>query len=121
MKSRVTKLGESLPNGRLFTFGIFLFPKVDRIFVLLFTTYRLSINFGKEWVGPHFGRFFHKRIWSPWLSGAAAFLPSFFSREANLQFGSGLPDFPYLIYQNGGKYTRLPQNYQMAINYTKWL
>jgi hypothetical protein len=25
----------------------------------------------------------------------------------------------YLLYQNGGKYTKLPLNYQMAIKYTK--
>jgi hypothetical protein len=24
-------------------------------------------NFEKKIVGPHFGRFFHELIWSPWL------------------------------------------------------
>jgi hypothetical protein len=32
---------------------------------------------------------------------------------------SGLPDFD-TIYQNGEKYTKLPQHYQMAIKYNKW-
>jgi hypothetical protein len=35
-------------------------------------------------------------------------------------FGPGLPDFFDKMYQNGGKYTKLPLNYQMAIKYTKW-
>jgi hypothetical protein len=33
---------------------------------------------------------------------------------------AGLPDFPYTIYQNGGKYTKLPLDYQIAIQYNKW-
>jgi hypothetical protein len=28
---------------------------------------KLCINFDKKMVGLHFGRFFQKRIWSPWL------------------------------------------------------
>jgi hypothetical protein len=26
---------------------------------------KFNINFDKKWDGPHFGRFFHKLIWSP--------------------------------------------------------
>jgi hypothetical protein len=33
---------------------------------------------------------------------------------------AGLPDFFDGIYQNGGKYTKLPLNSQMARKYTKW-
>jgi hypothetical protein len=32
----------------------------------------------------------------------------------------GLPDFIDTIFQNGGKYTKLSQNYQRTIKYTKW-
>jgi hypothetical protein len=32
----------------------------------------------------------------------------------------GCQIFLYLIYQNGGKYTKLPLNYQRAIKYIKW-
>jgi hypothetical protein len=32
----------------------------------------------------------------------------------------GCQIFLYLIYQNTGKYTKLPLNYQMPIKYTKW-
>jgi hypothetical protein len=35
-------------------------------------------------------------------------------------FKPELPDFSLLKYQNGGKYAKLPLNYQMAIKYTKW-
>jgi hypothetical protein len=34
-------------------------------------------------------------------------------------FQAGLPDFIDTIYQNDGKYTKLPQHYQMALKYTK--
>jgi hypothetical protein len=31
-----------------------------------FPQLRLSITFGNKWIGIHYGRFFHKLIWSPW-------------------------------------------------------
>jgi hypothetical protein len=34
--------------------------------------------------------------------------------------GHGCQIFLNLIYQNGGKYTKLPLNYQTVIKYTKW-
>jgi hypothetical protein len=38
-------------------------------------------------------------------------------------FAAGLQDFSLFhdfMYQNGGKYTKLPLNFQTAIKYTKW-
>jgi hypothetical protein len=56
--------------------------KVARHFWLLGK--KLCINFDKNWIGPHFGRFFSKLIWSPWwrflyaaeLTDAAIVFPS---------------------------------------------
>jgi hypothetical protein len=60
----------------------------------------------KKWIRLHFvAIFFHKLIRSPCLSGGG---------------GQGCQIFLDTIYQNEGKYTKLPQHYQMAIKYTKW-
>jgi hypothetical protein len=43
--------------------------KVQKLLAFLghsFPQLRLYINFGREWIGLHFGRIFHKLIWSPW-------------------------------------------------------
>jgi hypothetical protein len=49
--SRVTKLGEFKPNGRLFSLVSFLRTKVAQHFWP-------CVNFDKNWIGPNFGRFF---------------------------------------------------------------
>jgi hypothetical protein len=64
---RVTRLGQFLPIGWLFTLGSVLkLTKVAKFLGLLFPRYQLCINFDKKWVGLHFGRLFHKLIRSPW-------------------------------------------------------
>jgi hypothetical protein len=52
-------VGEFSPSGWLFSF--LGFTKVANIL-----GHSLRINFGKKWIGSHFGRLFHKLIWSPW-------------------------------------------------------
>jgi hypothetical protein len=42
-----------------------------------------------------------------------------FEKIQVLSYMPGLPDFLDTIYQNGGKYTKLSQHYQMAIKFTK--
>jgi hypothetical protein len=37
-----------------------------------FPRQKLCFKFGKKRLGLHFGRLFHKRIWSPWLDGGYA-------------------------------------------------
>jgi hypothetical protein len=37
-------------------------------FGTFFTTEKACIHFDTKCVGIHFGRFFHKRIWSPWIT-----------------------------------------------------
>jgi hypothetical protein len=32
----------------------------------VFSSVKVMHNFWQKWVGPHFGRFHHKLIWSPW-------------------------------------------------------
>jgi hypothetical protein len=39
--------------------------------------------------------------------------------DGGLPAVSGLPDFSFFKYQNGRKYTKLPLNYQVSVNYTK--
>jgi hypothetical protein len=61
-------LGDFSPTGWLFTLGCFLTGKSSPINLVHFSWYRrLCIKFDKKWVGLHFGRFFHKPIWSPWI------------------------------------------------------
>jgi hypothetical protein len=56
---RVTRLGEFLPNGRLFALGSFFENhKVAQFFMLLFPKYVLCNNLDKNWFRLHFGRFF---------------------------------------------------------------
>jgi hypothetical protein len=57
---------------------------------------------------------------SPNLAGHPVTCCTIFLLRSTLRFLSGLPDFLDAINQNGGKYTNLPQHYQMAIKYTKW-
>jgi hypothetical protein len=64
------KLPQILPIGRRLTLGsYFENNKSNQIFLLLLATAKikyLHITFDKEWVGLHFGRFFHRHFWSPW-------------------------------------------------------
>jgi hypothetical protein len=63
--SRVTRLGDFLPIGYVFTLGYFIYLSC-RILGYFLTRLRfVCTNFDKKWVGLHFGRFFHKLIWSP--------------------------------------------------------
>jgi hypothetical protein len=59
--TRVTRLGEFLPNGRLFILRRYFEHYWSTAhFWLLFSRLSLCINFDKMWVGLHFGRFFSK-------------------------------------------------------------
>jgi hypothetical protein len=40
--------------------------EIAQIIGLLFSTVKAVHYFHKKWIGLHFGRLFHKRIWSPW-------------------------------------------------------
>jgi hypothetical protein len=60
--SRVTRLDEFLPTCLLG--AAFLITKVVYILDYFFPRLRLYNNFNDKWVGLHFGRFFHKLIWS---------------------------------------------------------
>jgi hypothetical protein len=63
---RVTRLGEFLPFVRLFSLGSFWeITEVAQIYGVLFPQVKLCINFDKKMFGLHFGRLFHKLIWSP--------------------------------------------------------
>jgi hypothetical protein len=66
---RVTRLGEFSPNGRLLSLGsYFENGRSSSNFVLSFSRRKVFIHFDKKCSGQHFGRFFHKLIWSPWQS-----------------------------------------------------
>jgi hypothetical protein len=60
---RVTRLGEFSPIGGLFTLGSLCENGKNQ-------DYYVCINFDKKRIGPHFGRFFIKLIWSPWFRGS---------------------------------------------------
>jgi hypothetical protein len=65
-RNRVTRLGEFSPFSFLFTLGSFLNKEVAHIlgYYIFYHGFRLCI---KKLVGlQHFGRFFHRLIWSPW-------------------------------------------------------
>jgi hypothetical protein len=65
--ARVTILGEVLPIGWL---DSFFKDKVDHIFGILFIVYTYvvyALILSEKIVGLHFGRFFHKLIWSLWV------------------------------------------------------
>jgi hypothetical protein len=67
--SKNHNIGPRLGERRSFILGSILkITKLTQIFVLIFSRKRLCINFNKNCLGLHFGRFFHKLIWSPWLS-----------------------------------------------------
>jgi hypothetical protein len=62
----VTGLGEFSLIGWLVTKGNLLKITEDLKFIVyFFPTYQLCIYFDKKWLRPHFGRLFHKPIWSP--------------------------------------------------------
>jgi hypothetical protein len=52
----------------LFTLGRFLKITKSRTncWGFSFARLKLCLHFCKKWVGRHFGRFFHKLIWSAW-------------------------------------------------------
>jgi hypothetical protein len=63
---RVTRLGKFSPNGWLLSLGnYFENCRKSSHFWAIFETVRL-FNFDKKCLGLHFGRFYHKLIWSPW-------------------------------------------------------
>jgi hypothetical protein len=64
--SRGTRLGEFSPIELLFTLGSLLKLSKERKMGNFFPLYKLCIIFGQKLVRLHFGRFFHKLIWSPW-------------------------------------------------------
>jgi hypothetical protein len=65
--SRVTRFGDFLLFGRLFPLSIcFGILKSIPYSGLLFPRWKLCISVEQKWTGLHFGRFFHKLIWSPW-------------------------------------------------------
>jgi hypothetical protein len=106
--SRVTRLGDFSPLGRLSTLSSFIKIPSRRqlsdtyfhgkIFVLIWT---------KNWVGLHFGRLFNKLLWSPW-SGVRGSLQS---RIRNLCFvliqgrkrGANKQDDQTSLWKNGPK------------------
>jgi hypothetical protein len=64
-RSTVTRLGEFSAIGRLFTLGKCY--RSSPTFWILFPRLQLCIINFKKWVGLHFGRLFHKLLWSPCL------------------------------------------------------
>jgi hypothetical protein len=59
--NRVTRLGDFSPKGDCLLWAdFFKIKEVAHIFGATFSD--TCINFDKEWVGRHFGRFFHKLI-----------------------------------------------------------
>jgi hypothetical protein len=65
---RVTRFGEFSPFGWLFTLCSFvkIIEVAQNNSATLFHGKSYVLIF-KKWIGLHFGRLFHKRIWSPWL------------------------------------------------------
>jgi hypothetical protein len=61
-KTRLTRLGDFWPIGRLFSLGSFFITEVWQIIMLLFMQYKLSTNFDQEWVGLHFGLFLRTHL-----------------------------------------------------------
>jgi hypothetical protein len=96
--------GEPRPIGKLFFLcSFFNITKVAQKSGLLFSTEKpmyICVNFDKQWVGLHFGRFFHKLNWSP--CSPQTFNPSVPA--------TGLPDFSWHNIPKLGKYTKLPLN-----------
>jgi hypothetical protein len=67
--TRVTRLGEFSPIGRLFSFASILkITEVAQVLGLLFSKVPVSINLDKKLDGLHFGRLFQKLIWSPCIT-----------------------------------------------------
>jgi hypothetical protein len=63
-QGRVTRLGELSPIGQ-FSLGCFFITDVANIFGQLFTMEIVMLLVLTKWIGPNFGRFFQKLIWSP--------------------------------------------------------
>jgi hypothetical protein len=61
-------LGEFSPNGRFFALGSYLkMTKIAHILgASLFHGEGYALILMKKCIRPHFLRFFHKLIWSPW-------------------------------------------------------
>jgi hypothetical protein len=81
------------------------------------------------YIFPRFGILYQEKSGNP---AARIFfpqkIPDFSSRkmvrtilmDPNRNRGTGLPDFSGHNVPKRGKYTKLPQHYLMAINYTRW-
>jgi hypothetical protein len=67
--SRVTRLGEFSPIESLFTLGSFVknYRRSTNNWATYLNGKSYALIISKKWIGRHFGRLFHKRIWSPWL------------------------------------------------------
>jgi hypothetical protein len=64
--SRVTRLGKFLPIKRVPSWdSVVKITEIAQIFGLLSLQCQLCINFDNSLIGLHFGRLFHKVIWSP--------------------------------------------------------
>jgi hypothetical protein len=82
LRSRGRQQGDQI--GRIFAgwaivfFGQFFskIMKAAQSFGPFFPHFRLYIRFGKKRLGLHFGRFFHKLIWSPWSTDNHFCLPT---------------------------------------------
>jgi hypothetical protein len=70
--------------GRIFSYWMIIFfvrfLKISEVAQIYGTTFSQSIRslfiLTKKWIGLHFGRLFHKLIWSPWKR------PCFFRKKA---------------------------------------
>jgi hypothetical protein len=58
---------EGFVSGKLENLESSFGSKLARIFGLLFYAESCVLILAKKWVGPHFGRFLYKLIWSPCL------------------------------------------------------
>jgi hypothetical protein len=101
---RVTKLGEILPIGRLFTFGQFFenyIPKKPELMGYFFQGINYVLILTQNGLCFIFGIFFHKLIWQPWLRF------KFRRKEVKFAFAHrGCQIILGLTYQNGEKYTK---------------
>jgi hypothetical protein len=59
---------------------------VGHIFGATFFPQKICINFGEEWVGLHFGRFFHKLIRSPCAAATVDFWTRSKGKKKTLAF-----------------------------------
>jgi hypothetical protein len=62
-ETRVARLGEFSPIGRLLTLGSFLkIKEAEKCFGLLSSKLKIRVNFDKEWIGQHLGIFLQTHL-----------------------------------------------------------